>query len=162
MDRMGGTGFVASARRVSLRAIVLVGVACFTLLGQGERCRVDQRFNSPSATLTTYWEALRAGDAEGASQCFVEVRSDLPVPGMLWFLPPTEELTLNAFRSLPVTAGRIMVSYEVHYRAKGSTETRSFSVGDELVRARGEWRIARPLGEASMPQWEATPQPVDI
>ncbi|HYM81419.1 MAG TPA: hypothetical protein VEY91_08410 [Candidatus Limnocylindria bacterium] len=131
-------------------------------MGQGERCHVDPRFTSPSATLHTYWEALRMGDAESAWECFSEGRHDLPVPGMLWFLPPTEDLTLTDFRSLPVTGGRIMVSYEVHYRPKGSTEARSFRMGDELVRARGEWRIARPLGEASMPQWEPTSEPVDI
>jgi hypothetical protein len=81
---------------------------------------------------------------------------------MLWFLPPTDELTLQEFRSLPVTRGRILVSYEVQYRPAGTQEVRSFRTADEMVRMRGEWRIARPYGEASMPDWQPTPGPVDI
>jgi hypothetical protein len=161
-DRLGPAKGRSGTRRSSVRTLVVLGVASFALLGQGERCRVDRRFISPSATLQTYWNALRAGDAETTWECFVEGRHDLPVPGMLWFLPPTDRLTLEEFRSLPVTGGRVMVSYAVRYRPTGSTEERVFRTGDELVRARGEWRIARPLGEASMPTWEATPQPVDI
>jgi hypothetical protein len=81
---------------------------------------------------------------------------------MLWFLPPTDELTLEDFRSLPVTGGRILVSYEVRYRPAGDDVVRSFRTADELVRMRGEWRIARPVGEASMPEWQPAPRPVDI
>jgi hypothetical protein len=122
---------------------------------------VDPRFISPGATLATYWEALRAGDAEGAWECLVEGRHALPRPGMLWFLPPTEELRLDAFRSLPLSGGRILVSYEVHYRPAGG-DPRWFRSADELVRMRGEWRIARPVGEASMPEWQPIPLRVDI
>ena len=145
-----------------MRSLLVLALACATLFGQGERCRVDMRFLSPSATLNTFWAALREGDANSAWECFVEGRHDLPMPGMLWFLPPTEELTLGQFRSLPVTSGRVMVSYEVRYRPTGTTELRTFRTGDELVRMRGEWRIARPMGEASMPLWSPTPGPVDI
>lgn len=144
------------------RGVFVVALASLSLLGQGERSRVDPRFVSPSATLRTYWDALRAGDAAGAWECLVEGRHDLPMPGMLWFLPPTDELTLDAFRSLPVTRGRILVSYEVRYRRAGSGEVRSFRTADELVRLQGEWRIARPVGEASMPEWRPDPRPVDI
>lgn len=135
---------------------------CFGLFGQGERSRVDPRFISPSSTLETYWAALRAGDADAAWECLVEGRYQLPRPGMLWFLPPTEELTLGAFRSLPVTGGRMLVSYEVRYVPAGTDEVRSFRTADEMVRLRGEWRIARPVGEASMPDWQPAPRPVDI
>ena len=38
----------------------------------------------------------------------------------------------------------------------------SFRTADEMVRMRGEWRIARPLGEASMPDWQPIPRSVDI
>src|SRR4029453_5344983 len=142
--------------------LALVSLACLSLLGQGERYRVDPRFASPSATLATYWQALRDGDAEGAWECFDDPRDLMPMPGMLWFLPPTKELRLEGFRSLPVTAGRVMVTYEVHFQPKGSMEERSFRTADELVRERGEWRITRTIGEASMPEWESTPGPVDI
>jgi hypothetical protein len=146
---------------VAWRGLLTVALAALSLLGQGERSRVDPRFMSPSATLRTYWGALRAGDADGAWECLVEGRHELPRPGMLWFLPPTDELTLDAFRSLPVTGGRILVSYEVHYRPAGARDLRSFRSADELVRMRGEWRIARPIGEASMPEWRPAPRPVD-
>jgi len=145
-----------------LRGLLVVACASVTLLGQGERSRVDPRFISPSATLKTYWTAMRAGDVASAWECLIEGRHDLPLPGMLWFLPPTDDLTLDAFHSLPVTSGRILVSYEVRYRPSGSSEERHFRTADELVRMRGEWRIARPIGEASMPAPEPNSRPVDI
>src|SRR5205814_4141924 len=49
-----------------VRGFVVIAIACMSLLGQGERSRVDPRFISPSATLTTYWNAMRSGDAAGA------------------------------------------------------------------------------------------------
>lgn len=149
-------------RGAGFRSWLFVAVTCLSLLGQGERFRLDERFRSPSATLVSYWTALQAGDTDGAYECFIEGRNDLPMPGALWFLPPTDDLWLEGFRSLPVTAGRVLVSYEVHYRARGDREERQFRTGNELVRVRGEWRIAGPLGEASMPQWHSTPAPVDI
>jgi hypothetical protein len=88
---------------------------------------------SPSSTLRTYWTALRDGNAGEAWECFVEGRYDLPRPGMLWFLPPSD-LTLAEFRSLPVSRGRILVSYEVRYRPVGSDDTLRFRSADELVR----------------------------
>jgi len=148
--------------KLGWRGVLAVGFVSLSLLGQGERARVDPRFISPSATLQTYWAALRAGDANEAWECLVEGRHQLPRPGMLWFLPPTDELSLAEFRSLPVTGGRILVSYEVRYRAVGDDDVRSFRSADELVRMRGEWRIARPVGDASMPEWQPTSRPVDI
>ena len=148
--------------KVGWRGVLTVAFVSLSLLGQGEQARVDPRFISPSATLQTYWAALRAGDANGAWECLVEGRHQLPRPGMLWFLPPTDELSLAEFRSLPVTGGRILVSYEVRYRPVGDADLRSFRSADELVRMRGEWRIARPIGDVSMPEWQPTPRPVDI
>ena len=148
--------------KMGWRGVLAVAVVSLSLLGQGERARVDPRFISPSATLHTYWAALRAGDANEAWECLVEGRHQLPRPGMLWFLPPTDELTLAEFRSLPVTGGRILVSYEVRYRPVGDDDVRSFRSADELVRLRGEWRIARPVGEVSVPEWQPTPRSVDI
>jgi hypothetical protein len=145
------------ARTWWLLALVLV-----TLVGQGERFEVDRRFATPSATLITYWDALDRGDAETVWRCLTEVGRDAPFPGMLWFLPETESLRLEAFRSLPVSAGRVMVSYEVRFQPAGQTVEQSFATGNELVRVRGEWRIARAIGEASMPEWRPFPRPVDI
>lgn len=152
---------VVRSRAHTWRTWLVVAVAACTLLGQGERCRVDGRFRSPSATLETYWESLRIGDADQAWECFVEGRHDLPMPGMLWFLPPTEDLWLTGYRSLPVTSGRVMVTYEVHYRPEGTGDERMFKTGSELVRMRGEWRISQPLSEASMPEWKPVLGPVD-
>jgi hypothetical protein len=148
--------------RVRWRIVLPVLFASLTLLGQGERLQVDPRFRSPSAALLTYWEAMRSGDADAAFECFVSRRDDQPMPGALWFLPPTDELWLDAFNALPVTGGRVMVRYEVHYKPRGSGEERMFQTGSELVRLQGEWRIAQPLGQASMPEWKAESLPVDM
>lgn len=147
------------ARPVTLALVLVLALG---LLGQGERYRVDPRFRSPSSTLLTYWGALADGDSERVFECQAEVRDDLPLPGALWFMPPTDELWLDGFRSLPVTGGRVLVTYEVHYRPTGAGEERMFQTGSELVRTRGEWRIARPIGEASMPEWRPVPGPVDM
>lgn len=137
-------------------------MAALSLLGQGEDMRVDPRLESPSMTLATYWQALRSNDRWTVEDCFVDGSAEAPFPGMLWFLPQSATLRLDSFRSLPVTAGRVMVSYEVHYQVPGDEFEQSFQTGNELVRERGEWRIARSLGEASMPEWRPVQRPVDI
>lgn len=141
---------------------MLVGCAALSLLGQGERCRVDRRFATPSVTLLTYWEAMRANDEGAIGECMLDGPEDQPFAGMLWFMPPSAEIHLDAFRSLPVTGGRVFVTYEVRFRPIGSTDEQLFQTGNELVRRRGEWRIARGLGEASMPEWRSIPRSVDI
>jgi len=135
-------------------------VAC-SLLGQGERCRIDRTYRAPSTTLQAYWEALRVGDADAAWACFAEGRPDVPMPGSIWFLPSTDDLWLTGYRSLPVAPSRVMVSYEVHYRDRWSGDERMFHYGNELVCQRGEWRIAKSIGEASMPEWKPKDRPVD-
>jgi hypothetical protein len=157
----GDGGTVAPRRRLRARYLALVGLAAFTLLGQGERCLVDARFRTPSATLATYWSALRDGDAATAGECMVEGAEGQPFPGMLWFMPPTRDVRLVEFRSLPVSAGRLYVSYEVRFRPLGAIEEQRFETGHELVRLHGGWRIARGLGTASLPQWRSIPRAVD-
>ena len=147
---------------IGWRGVLVIGLASLALLGQGERSRVDPRFRTPSSALLTYWEALREGDADAVHDCFITDRGDLPMPGSLWFMPPTDDLWLTAFRSLPVSAGRVMVRYEVHFRPRGSRDERMFESGSELLRTKGEWRIAQPFGEASMPEWKPEHAPVDI
>lgn len=158
---LGPGQFPAARHGVGWRSVLLAILVSVSLLGQGEHVRVDPRYRSPSAVLLTYWEAQREGDADAARDCFASARSDQPEPGAVWFLPPTDDLWLTGFHSLPVTSGRVMVRYEVHFRPRGSAEERMFKTGSELVRARGEWRIAQPLGEASMPEWKPEPGPVD-
>jgi hypothetical protein len=123
---------------------------------------VDARFSTPSATLATYWSALRDGDAVTAGECVLEDAEGQPFPGMLWFMPPTREVRLEEFRSLPIAAGRLYVSYEVRFRPLGAIEEQSFQTGHELVWLHGGWRIARGLGTASLPQWRSIPRAVDI
>ena len=158
----GDGGVVVPHKRIRARHLTLVGIAAFALLGQGERCLVDARFSTPSATLGTYWSALRDGDAVTASECVLEGTEGQPFPGMLWFMPPTREVRLEGFRSLPVTAGRLYVSYEVRFRPLGAIEEQCFQTGHELVRLHGGWRIARGPGTASLPQWHSIPRVVDI
>jgi hypothetical protein len=161
VDADPGTREARPFRR-TIRGVLWLALACAFLLGQGERCQVDPRFESPGSTLRTYWRALERGDAETAWECFTEARPELPLPGMLWFLPPSDALRLANVRALPVTSGRVLVRYQVEYVPHGLAEVRSFENADELVRSRGEWRIARKLGEASYPDWTPTPRPVDI
>jgi hypothetical protein len=138
----------------------VLAVSC-SLLGQGERCRIERTYRSPCTTLQAYWEALRAGDADGAWACFAEGRPDVPMPGSVWFLPSKDDLWLTGYRALPVAPSRVMVSYEVHYRDGWSGDERMFRFGNELVRQRGEWHIAKSIGEASMPEWKPKDRPVD-
>src|SRR5262249_55869219 len=156
------SGVETHGERVPWGKLFLIVLAALSLLGQGERYKVDRRFASPSATLRTYWSALEKGDAEDVWECFVEGRNDLPMPGQLWFLPPVSQLRLTAFRSLPVTRGRVLVSYEVRYVPVGFPDERSFRTGDELVRMRGAWRIVRPVGAGSLPEIRLPRRPVDI
>jgi hypothetical protein len=158
-DRLGEA---AVPMRVSWRGALAVIAGALSLLGQGERFRVDPRLVSPSSTIANYWAALRRDDEQAASECLVAGSLDLPEPGTLWFLPPTTELNLTSFHSLPVTAGRVLVRYEVRYRPVGVRIEQRFVTGNELVRERGEWRIAHTLGEASMPEWKPIPRTVDI
>jgi hypothetical protein len=132
------------------------------LLGQGERCQVDPRFSTPSTTLATYWSALRDGDSQTVAECMAEGSEGQPFPGMLWFMPPTREVRLESFRSLPVTAGRLYVTYQVRFRPIGALEEETFPSGHELVRVHGGWRIARGLGPACLPEWRSIPRAVDI
>jgi hypothetical protein len=140
---------------------MLVLWLAIALLGQGERYRVDARFATPSTTLRTYWDAMHEGDDGVVAQCFVAGEHELPFPGMLWFLPPTPGVRLDGFRSLPVAAGRVLVTYEVRYVPDGSSVEQGFRTGHELVRQRGEWRIERAIGEASMPEWKPVRRAVD-
>ena len=160
----GAAAPVAPARegtRLGVRGWCAVLAISCSLLGQGERCRVERTYRAPSTTLQAYWEALRAGDAEAAWACFAEGRPDVPMPGAVWFLPTTDDLWLTGYRALPVAPSRVMVSYEVHYRDGWSGDERMFRFGNELVRQRGEWRIAKSIGEASMPEWKPKDRPVD-
>jgi len=138
------------AEQVSGLSGLMVVCLCFALLGQGQRCDVDPRFASPTATLQTYWEALRAGDAETASMCIDEGSYTGPYPGSVWFMPESRDLRLESVHALPVRPGRVLVNYEVHYFALGASEEFSFSTGSHLVRVRGEWRIVPPFGDVSV------------
>lgn len=148
-------------RRPRARTLLLIAMLAWSLLGTGERCGVDLRLVSPSSTLATYWESLRAGDEDSAAECLIDGFRALPQAGELWFLPPTSRMELFGFRSLPVSNGRVMVTYEVRYIPEGTGEMLSFRTGNELVRERGEWRILRALGEASLPEWKPVRRAVD-
>jgi len=139
------------APRAGIRSWALVLLLGFAVLGQGSRCQVDVRFRSPLATLVTFWNALRDGDAETASLCLEDGEYQGPLPGTVWSLPPTRSLRLQSVNQLPVRRGLVMVNYEVHYLAEGVSEELSFPVENRLVQVRGEWRISAPLGEASVP-----------
>ena len=161
-DRSWGDGVARAPGRIRVWHRVALLLAAWSLLGQGEPCQVDPRFASPSATLATYWSALRDGDPDAASECVLDGAGGQPFPGMLWFMPPTREVRLGEFRSLPVSAGRLYVTYEVRFRPLGAQQEQRFETGHELVRLKDGWHIARGLGVASLPEWQPIPRAVDI
>ena len=149
-----------SRRPVRIRGWAAGACILFLLLGVGEPRKADPRFRSPSVTLETYWQALRHDDDFTAEECLLEPSVDLPIPGTLWFLPPTTSLRIANLRSLPVETGRVMATYEVRFVPLGGGE-QTFRAATELVRIRGEWRIGHPIGEVSMPEWKPIPRTVD-
>ena len=149
-------------RRAGWRAFAMLILVCASVLGQGERYDVDPRFVSPGATLTTYWEALKANDIQTVADCFVDAESALPFPGMLWFLPPVDELDIRSVHLESAERGHLVAVYEVRFRPKGSTETQQFHTSTELRRIRQQWRIVPQSGEAGMPAWRPYPRRVDI
>ena len=149
-------------RRVPVWLWCAVALLACALLGEGERATVDLRFATPAEALNTYWEALRANDEVTLAECMLDPHEELPFPGMLWFMPPTERVRLGAFHTLGMTGGRLVVTYEVRLLPTGTTRDLHFQTSNELVRNHGEWRIARGIGSASIPEWRAIPRPVDI
>lgn len=151
---------LAPVRPAGVRLWLAAVLVTLMLLGTGEPWRADPRFRTPSATLETYWQALRHDDEFTAEECLLEPSRDLPMPGSLWFLPPTTALRLANLRSLPVESGRVMVTYEVRFVPLGGGE-QVFKTAAELIRDRGEWRIGRPIGEVSLPEWKPIRRTVD-
>jgi hypothetical protein len=135
--------------RVWLGAVVLTVL----LLGTGERWKADARFRSPSSTLDTYWQALRHDDDFTAEECLLDPDREVPMPGSLWFLPPTTALRITNMHQLPVESGRVMVTYEVRFVPLGGGGEQVFRTAAEMVRDRGE---------VSLPEWKPIRRTVDL
>jgi hypothetical protein len=148
-------------RIATVRAWALLLLACFALLGQGERFRQDTRFRSPGATLVTYWGALRDNDITTVSQCFTEPQASLPFPGMVWFLPPVDSLRVASVRVVAAKSDEITAMYEIQFTPAGMTQAQHFITTSELRRMGREWRIVPPTDPASMPEWKPYPRTVD-
>ncbi|TMQ48242.1 MAG: hypothetical protein E6K73_12430 [Candidatus Eisenbacteria bacterium] len=155
-------GSLAGIRRRRASEWVALSLACLSLLGQGERCRIDPRLSSPGETLKTYWQAVRSNDVAAVTDCFVERDLATPAAGMLWFLPPIQSLAIDSLRVVTVTSARVVVSYAVRFRPLGAERDRYFVNSSELVRVRGEWRLERALDEDGPSQPVPAPPAVDI
>jgi hypothetical protein len=149
-------------RGVATKLWVALAFACLGLLGQGERLQVDARFSSPKATLLTYWEAVRSNDAETVIECFADPGQAVPLPGMLWFMPATDTLRLNAVRLETEVDGSTQATYEVCLRPAGEAEDLRFLTTNALVRIQGEWHLVLNGGEVPLPELRPSPRPVDI
>jgi hypothetical protein len=152
---------VTTRRGVAARNWALCGLVCLALLGQGERYDVDARFRTPGRTLETYWGAIRVNDLQTVGECFAEPQESLPFPGMLWFLPPVDDLKLRSVHVVSATSDAIVAAYEVDFRPTGTEEEQSFVTTTRLQKLGHEWRIVPRDGEAAMPAWKPYPRPVD-
>ena len=132
-----------------------------TLLGQGERFSIDPLLRTPGTALATYWEAVQTNDGDRIRACSIEAIDDLPYPGMLWAFPEVKALWLEHLQYVPIQADRVLVRYEVHFRAAGSKQERKLTVSTELQCVRGEWRVVRPLGEDGVLRGQPLPTRVD-
>ena len=157
----GEWSFVEPKRSRHVVAWVAVLIGCMTLLGQGERARVDPRFKSPSAVLCTYWGALSSNDVETARECFADPEDAVPVPGALWFLPPSRQLSVCPLKFLPVESHRVVATYQVRFRPVGARNDVGVMGGCELVKTRVGWRILGPT-DGGLPQWSPIPRSVDM
>lgn len=149
-------------RRLKFREWMGLSVVCCSLLGQGEICRVDPRFATPSSALKTYWEALRAEDVDLVAECFADPEEAIPRPGTVWFLPPSQKITVDGVRYAPGEDGNVVATYEVRFVPCGSTVEMRFITGSELMRVRGEWRIVGIAEDVVWPEWKPWPRVVDI
>ena len=146
-------------RRAGWKAWLLLAIVCLAMLGAGERFEMDYRFESPSAALLTYWEALSVNDSELLFECFSQPSATMPQPGMVWFLPPMQKLGLYSLLWETIDDGHVLVSYEVRYWAQEGMVEESFDTATELVRINGQWHIVPPEeGETEWPQWTPIPR----
>ncbi len=147
-------------RGLAIRGWIMLALGCVLLLGQGERFQVDARFLTPGRTLDTYWRAIRHNDLQTVGECFSEPQS-MPFPGMVWFLPPVDQLHIRSVHVVSAEGGKIVAAYEILFVPKGSQDAESFVTSSELVRVRHEWRIVPTEDASSMPPWKPYPRPVD-
>lgn len=152
---------VEPARRRGVRRTMLLLLLALSLVGQGEKFYVDPRFRTPSATLNTYWEALSRQDLSTVNDCYADPGSLQPFPGMLWFLPPVDEIDLTSMRLVGAEAGHLIAMYEVQFRPTGIPDVHSFVTTTELRRVGWEWHVI-PNDEAGLPAWQPYPRAVDI
>jgi hypothetical protein len=148
-------------RRGGANRVVLLLLFALSLVGQGERFQVDPRFRTPSETLRTYWGALGRQDLTVVNDCLADPGSLRPFPGMLWFLPPVDEIDLVSMRLVGAEAGRLIAVYEVRFRPQGTRDTHSFVTTTELCRIGQEWHVV-PAEDEDLPEWQPYPRPVDI
>jgi hypothetical protein len=143
-------------RRSQLVFVVLV--LALVAFVRGEQPPADPRFESPVATVRTFWQAVALGPADEALECFVDIGAGESAADLL-SLPALQYVHLRNVHVEPRGEQCAIVRYEVWYCVQGSEEGGSFSAGDEMVRVRGQWRIQRPLPASS--KSGAAPRPVE-
>jgi len=160
--RLEAAGSLAGIRRRRASEWLALSLACLSLLGQGERCRIDPRLCSPGETLRTYWQAVRSNDVAAVTECFVDRELATPAAGMLWFLPPIQSVAIDSLRVVTVTSARVVVSYAVRFRPQGADRDRYFVNSSELVKVHGEWRLERALDDDGPSEPVPAPPAIDI
>jgi hypothetical protein len=123
---------------------------------------VDWRFRSPSALIATYWEALWANDVETLKACFADPARATPLPGALYFLPPSERISIYPIRSLSSGDGRVVANYEVRFQPDGAATEMRFVASTSIVRLKTGWRIAGDAEDFGIPEWRPIPRPTGV
>ena len=149
-------------RAASWKVGFLLALGAVSLIGQGERCHVDPQLRSPGSSIASYWQALQLNDAERVAACSLVSDPRYPFPGMLWSFPNTHSLAIKHLRYVPIDADHVIVSYDVVFRPVGGEQDQTLAVMTEVVRVRGEWRVARPLSETGILNGMPPPTRVDI
>ena len=153
---------LAARSAAAWKTWLLLALGAVSLVGQGERCQVDPQLRAPGSAIAFYWQALQSNDAERVAACSLVSDPRLPFPGMLWAFPNTHALAIEHLRYVPIDADYVVVSYDVVYRPVGGEQDQTLAVMTEVVRVRGEWRVARPLAEPGIMNGLPPPTRVDI
>lgn len=129
--------------------------ASATLLSFHEPSHLDPRFDSPEALLKTYWAAVGEQDAETSAACYQDPAVAWPVVGQLFFLPPSQQVSICSLSGRFRSDDQAIFRYVVQVVSADQSDTLCFKVETNLVRTPAGWRIWEHE-EFHLPNWKMT------